>query len=158
MQRGKPADFLVKFGKGKAGSIFALANLVLCNTAMWLYGGFIRDLVLRDEVHDAMDLDVGLPNTGGDASAAMDSLAQLAVSTGMSFQRTDPRDPRVVRGFFKAVDGSVDIEVQVCCSCFLFATAVMDQWLCLLCAHMHSPCPSVHHPKHTLMAAGTMLA
>ena len=112
-QRGEPTDILAMFGQGKKGSILVLARLVLSHTSMWLYGGFIRDLVLRGDVHDGMDLDVGLPKTGMDASTGMTSIAQLASAVNMHFMTTNPRDPRVVRGFFKAVDSSVEIEVQV---------------------------------------------
>lgn len=82
---------------------------------MWVYGGFIRDLVLRADVYDGQDLDVGLPYQGLDAADGMSSIATLAASIGMKFLRTHPRgDPRVKRGFFQAVDSSVEIEVQVC--------------------------------------------
>ena len=87
---------------------------MLSSTPMWVYGGFIRDLVLRADVYDSQDLDVGLPYEGVDAASAMSSIATLASSIGMQFLRTHPRgDPRVVRGFFQAVDSSVEIEVQV---------------------------------------------
>ena len=44
----------------------------------------------------------------------MSSIAMLADTISMHFLRTHPRgDPRVVRGFFMAVDSSVEIEVQV---------------------------------------------
>ena len=55
MQRGAPDDILASFGRGKAGSLLALGRLVLATTPMWLYGGFIRDLVLRADVYDSQD-------------------------------------------------------------------------------------------------------
>ena len=120
MQRGAPADILASFGRGKAGSLLALGRLVLATTPMWLYGGFIRDLVLRADVYDSQDLDVGLPYDGLDAGSGMSSIAMLADTIGMHFLRTHPRgDPRVVRGFFMAVDSSVEIEVQVSMTKFL---------------------------------------
>ena len=112
-QSGKPTDIIASFGPGRKGSLLVLAHLVLSRTSMWLYGGFIRDLVLRGDVHDSMDLDVGLPKTGLDASSGMSSIAQMAAEVKMQFISTNPRDPRVVRGFFKAIDSSVEIEVQV---------------------------------------------
>ena len=114
LQRATPAHMLLSFGRGKAGSLLALAHLVLSSTSMWVYGGFIRDLVLRADVYDSQDLDVGLPYEGLDAATAMSSIATLASGIGMLFLRTHPRgDPRVVRGFFQAVDSSVEVEVQV---------------------------------------------
>lgn len=114
MQTGHPADIIAKFGRGKAGSLLVIARLVLSCTPMWIYGGFIRDLVLRGEVHPAMDLDVGVPPTGLNPSAGMSSIVQLAAAVGMQYLRQDLQDRRVCRGFFQALDSSVEFEVQVC--------------------------------------------
>lgn len=113
VQNGDPADIMAKFGRGKAGSLLVLARLLISCTPMWIYGGFIRDLVLRGDVHPAMDLDVGLPPTGWDPSAGMSSIVQLAAAVDMQYLRQDLQDRRVCRGFFKALDSSVDFEVQV---------------------------------------------
>lgn len=114
VQNGEPADIIAKFGRGKAGSLLVLARLVVSCTPMWIYGGFIRDLMLRGDVHPAMDLDVGLPPTGLDASAGMSSIVELAAAVGMKYLRKDLQDRRVCRGFFNALDSSVEFEVQVC--------------------------------------------
>ena len=129
-QGGTTQEIFAKFGRGKAGSLLALGRLVLSQTAMWLYGGLIRDLVLRNEVHDGMDLDVGLPSSGLDALSGVSSLAQLAANAGLAFVRRESLDPRVVKAFFKTADASQEIEVQVaicapptlpCCACCLLA-------------------------------------
>ena len=139
VQRGTPGDILASFGRGKAGSLLALGRLVLSSTAMWLYGGFIRDLVLRADVYDSQDLDVGLPYSGLDAAAGMSTIATLAASIGMQFLRTHPRgDPRVVRGFFQAVDSSVEIEVQVAITVKNFWPAACMVLLLVCCFGIHA--------------------
>ena len=129
LQNGKPADIIAKFGRGKAGSLLVLAHLVVSRTPMWIYGGFIRDLMLRGDVHPAMDLDVGLPPTGLDASAGMSSIVELAAAVGMKYLRKDLQALRVCRGFFNTLDSSVEFEVQVCFAaqqCFSFT----NNWAC----------------------------
>lgn len=61
-----------------------------------------------------MDLDVGVPPTGLNPSAGMSSIVQLAAAVGMQYLRQDLQDRRVCRGFFQALDSSVEFEVQVC--------------------------------------------
>ena len=114
MQCGDPAEIIAKFGRGQAGSLLVLARLVISCTPMWIYGGFIRDLVLRGDVHPGMDLDVGLPPTGLDPSAGMSIIVTLAAAVGMSYLHQDLQDRRVCRGFFKALDSSIELEIQVC--------------------------------------------
>lgn len=60
-----------------------------------------------------MDLDVGVPPTGLDPSAGMSSIVQLAAAVGIQYLRQDLQDRRVCRGFFMALDSSVEFEVQV---------------------------------------------
>ena len=154
VQTAKPAEIIAKFGRGKAGSLLVLARLLVSRTPMWIYGGFIRDL-MRGDVHPVMDLDVGLPPTGLDASAGMSSIVDLAAAVGIKYLRKDLQDRRVCRGFSNALDSSVEFEVQVCfvhCTAkFLFhqqlelSFANIQSWLSTLSAQpcCLSPCYSI---------------
>ncbi len=53
-----------QFKKGQEGSLVAIAHYILWKTENWVYGGYIRDWLIRGNVHDEMDLDIGLPLNG----------------------------------------------------------------------------------------------
>jgi hypothetical protein len=111
-QVAEPQNNLISFGHGKAGSLMALARAVLQQSDMWVYGGFLRDFVVRGEM--PMDLDLGLPTGGGmDAATGMKKIAQLANGLGMVFVRNQPGGDKVCTTFFKTVDGTNEVEVQV---------------------------------------------
>lgn len=48
-----------RFGKGLGGSALAFAHYVTWHTKCFVYGGFIRDFVMRGDAHAEMDLDIG---------------------------------------------------------------------------------------------------
>ena len=92
----------------------ALTRLLFTNTALWIYGGFIRDAIIRGEVHDQMDLDVGIPLTGMGVDQGMSQVSAQAKSLGMQFVRNGAsRDARLRSCMFTTADGSSDFEVQV---------------------------------------------
>ena len=114
LQTSQPADILHDFGGGKLGSMMALTRLLFTNTALWIYGGFIRDAIIRGEVHDQMDLDVGIPLTGMGVDQGMSQVSAQAKSLGMQFVRNGAsRDARLRSCMFTTADGSSDFEVQV---------------------------------------------
>lgn len=79
LQGDSASDILTEFGRGKLGSMMALTQQLLATSELWVYGGFLRDAVIRGDVHDAMDLDVGLPKSGNmKAAAGMDTVTKLA--------------------------------------------------------------------------------
>ena len=80
-----------------------------------MYGGFLRDAVIRGDAHDAMDLDVGLPKAGSmKAAAGMDIVTKLAASLGLKFARKHHTpDYRLSISFFSSADASSEFEVQV---------------------------------------------
>lgn len=94
--------------------MMALTRLLFTNTALWIYGGFIRDAIIRGEVHDQMDLDVGIPLTGMSVDQGMSEISAQAQSWGMQFVRNGPFKGHKLRScMFKTADGSSDFEVQV---------------------------------------------
>ena len=123
MQNASPVYILSLYGRGRAGSLMALARAVLMESCLWVYGGFLRDFVVRGEDHDAMDLDLGLPlGSGMDPAMAMKQVTRCAVGLGMTFLRNRPGGRKVSTSAFKMVDGTGEVEVQVrfdhaCCSC-----------------------------------------
>ena len=65
------AQIVAKYGEGLCGSMFLLAHHVAHHTNMHIYGGYIRDFLIRGDYHDAMDLDLAIPpNTSPDTQAA----------------------------------------------------------------------------------------
>ena len=61
-----------------------------------------------------MDLDLGLPTSGGmDVAMGMKEVAKRAVSLGMTFVRNRPGGDKVCTSFFKTVDHTDEVEVQV---------------------------------------------
>ncbi|KAK9812983.1 hypothetical protein WJX72_006801 [[Myrmecia] bisecta] len=103
-----------QFGSGQAGSLMLLARLILTSTPMWVYGGFLRDLVLRGETHANMDLDVGLPKEGGmTIEAGLAAIVKQAQAHGMAFLRQSCSDPRVCACWFSTLDRSSEVEVQI---------------------------------------------
>ena len=48
-------------------------------SSLWIYGGFIKDLVVHGDVHPAMDLDVGLPQIADCVLKTSHALIQASV-------------------------------------------------------------------------------
>ena len=115
LQGSNPTAIMQQFGHGKLGSMMALARLLFTDTALWVYGGFIRDAVIRGEVHDEMDLDVGIPYTGMNVDQGMFVVSAEAKTLGMHFLKNGAStDPRLRTCIFRTADGSNEFEVQVC--------------------------------------------
>ena len=95
--------------------MMALTQQLLATSELWVYGGFLRDAVIWGDVHDAMDLDAGLPKSGNmKAAAGMDIVTKLAAGLGLKFVRNNPTpDCRLSIAYFSAADGSSEFEVQV---------------------------------------------
>ncbi|KAK9797437.1 hypothetical protein WJX73_004192 [Symbiochloris irregularis] len=114
LQAAAPSDNLTTFGRGRAGSLMALARAVLMGSGLWVYGGFLRDYLVRGEDHGSMDLDLGLPvGMGMDPAMGMKEVAKHAVNLGMPFMRNQPGGPKVSTAFFRTADGTAEVEVQV---------------------------------------------
>lgn len=103
-----------QFGSSKLGSMMALTRLLFTDTALWIYGGFIRDAVIRGDVHDQMDLDVGIPFTGMSVDQGMSVVSAQAKTLGMQFLKNGAStDPRLRTCVFRTADGADEFEVQV---------------------------------------------
>jgi hypothetical protein len=64
-------QILAQFGKGIEGTMFLYAHNLVHNTSMNVYGGYIRDFLIRGDSHTAMDLDIAIPpNSSPDTQAA----------------------------------------------------------------------------------------
>jgi hypothetical protein len=114
VQSGSKDGIVQIFGSGKLGSMLLLARLVLeSHLHLWIYGGFIRDVIVRGDAHSDADLDVGIP-TGESAQACMDEVARLAAAVGMRYNSTKLlTGPKVVAYYFETLDGTQRVEVQV---------------------------------------------
>lgn len=55
-----PATIQQRVGNSLAGSMLTMAHIILWHTDCWLYGGFIRDFIIRGDSHNEMDLDIGM--------------------------------------------------------------------------------------------------
>lgn len=115
LQESTTAAIMQQFGSGKLGSMMALSRLLFTDTGLWIYGGFIRDAVVRGEVHAQMDLDVGIPLTGMNVDQGMSVVSAQAKTLGMHFLKNGAStDPRLRTCVFRTADGSDEFEVQVC--------------------------------------------
>lgn len=114
VQSGSKHGIVEMFGRGRLGSMLLLARgIVERSNSLWIYGGFLRDVVVRGDAHADSDMDVGIP-TGGTAQAGMDEVAQIATGSGLRYKRTRlGTDPRLVGYFFETLDGAEQFEVQV---------------------------------------------
>lgn len=120
MQEGGLGDIYAQYGQGVAGSLMALASRLLMQSAnqdlgLWLYGGFVRDMIVRNDPPHGMDLDIGLPvhRRGPDAANSMQIVIQVAKLLNMRVKRKMSADRRVCIAFFTTVDQSGEVEVQV---------------------------------------------
>ena len=140
MQGTTAADCFGQFGKGKLGSMMALAQQLLATSELWVYGGFIRDAVIRVDVHDSMDLDVCLPCTGGKRVAdGLAVVSKLAQGLNLQFLRTKPAASNVTSAFFNVADVSSKFEVQV----VLYSRQCsVHPAICLLLLYVLQLCPS----------------
>jgi hypothetical protein len=113
VQSGSKHGIVEMFGRGRLGSMLLLARGIVERSSLWIYGGFLRDLVIRGDAHADSDMDVGI-HTGGTAQAGMDEVAQIATGFGLRYKRTRlGTDPRLVGYFFETLDGAEQFEVQV---------------------------------------------
>ena len=107
-----------KFGPGRDGSYLVVAHTILHRTNMWLYGGFIRDFLFRGDMHDTMDIDVGLPHDWeGEETTPQHGRAKLKKvlaerKLGMKEQRTQYGGTYVIGVFYSTFDGKSTVEVQ----------------------------------------------
>lgn len=81
------------FGRGCVGGLLAVAHWVLWYTPCFVYGGFVRDYIVRGEQHDEMDLDIGLPVralTPADMTAWVGKLKAWLATAGLVLHREIP--------------------------------------------------------------------
>lgn len=94
-------------GRGIGGSILLLAHVVIWQTSCWIYGGYLRDFIVRGETHDAMDLDIGLPKTGNlSGDSALSNLLKVMAKFGIDFnlRKKNAKGPHVYEAIFNDAD------------------------------------------------------
>ena len=127
VQGSSTAAILQEFGSGKLGSMMALTRLLFADTGLWIYGGFIRDAVVRGEVHNEMDLDVGVP-PGINVDQGMSLVSARAKTLGMQFVKNRAStDPKLRTCFFRTAHASAEFEVQVCQLLLLLAVLAANK-------------------------------
>ena len=90
------------------------AQILSSQDGHWVYGGFVRDAIVRNDMHSEMDLDVGISKSGSSSVAgAMASITQLAKDVGLNFVRNGVAYNLVSVAFFATADNSSAFEVQV---------------------------------------------
>ena len=91
----------------------ALAHCIIWKTKCWVYGGFLRDYVVGNSVHNDMDLDVGLEGTS--ASALMKKLDKVhGLQRVKHTQYTNPViSTQITVVQYLCFDGRTNISVEI---------------------------------------------
>lgn len=94
-------------GRTIGGSLLVLAHAVIWQTNCWIYGGYLRDFMVRGETHDTMDLDIGLPKNGNlSGESALSNLIKVMSRCGIDFnlRRKNAKGPHVYEAIFNDQD------------------------------------------------------
>ena len=97
------------FGGGRQGAAMVLAHIITWKTDSYVYGGFIRDFILRQDLYDDSDLDISL--NGLTFDQAIDQLTAEATQMGFTLRTRENKGEYVTRAEYVTTDGcSVQVE------------------------------------------------
>ena len=109
---GALQEIFAAMGSGRQGSMIAMARSILARRDFYIYGGFVRDAMIRGDLHKDMDIDVAMLN-GVTIQQGVASMKQLAENLHLQFVAQQSGDYRLITCTFKTVDKQEEFAVQV---------------------------------------------
>ncbi|KJE90744.1 appr-1-p processing enzyme family protein [Capsaspora owczarzaki ATCC 30864] len=112
-------DIEARFGSGVEGTLIFFAHWMTHSTEMWIYGGFIRDVLYGKGAHPELDLDVGMPKGGRlGVDQAYDMVCNFAAQqritqTRVPFDKKGEKGPAIRVVGFKSFDGNFDCSIEL---------------------------------------------